>query len=183
MKRSLASFIILGLWIFVCSYWYVCGMKDLCNVVAVPAGAVPVVLEMPVEEVVEPVQTPEPEPVKEPAPEPLILREVYFIFNTTLIKNLDDLDLNVRDAKEYLQNNQDAMIYLTGHTCDLGEEIKNYSLGIKRAEIVKEYMVDHGVEEKFIIDSKANNAPKNSNDPEIDRMYNRRVETIVKIPD
>lgn len=185
MKRIFATIIVLGLWMWFCSYWYVCGVKNLCPQTETPPGSVPIVLPTP-----EPEPTPEPiiEPVQEPVienkPEPLVLDDVYFIFNTTLIKNLSILDDDITKIKQYINSNETAMIYMTGHTCDQGTEKKNFDLGLKRAETVRDYMKANGIsEEKIILDSKGSDDPKNSNNDDVDRMYNRRVNVLVKVPE
>ena len=186
MKRALASIIVLGVWILFCSYWYVCGVKNMCQPRTVPAGGVPIVIAPPVveEKAPEPEPIPEPEPTPAPEPvQPLIVKDIYFIFNTTLIKNLSDLDSNIIAIRDYMGKNPGSMVYLTGHTCDLGVEKKNYGLGIKRAEAVKNYMINNGVPDKVVIDSKGNDAPKDQDSVDAGRMHNRRVETTVKIPD
>ncbi len=184
MKRALASVIVLGLWMWFCSYWYVCGVKDLCEEKEVPAGGIVMVVDPPVME--EKIPEPEPEPVvkEEPRPEPLALSEVYFIFNTTLIKNLSVLDRNIKSILRYVEENPTAMVYLTGHTCNVGPERNNFNLGIKRAEAVRDYMNNNGVIGKVVImDSKGSESPKSEGETDVDRMQNRRVEIVVKVPE
>jgi len=73
---------------------------------------------------------------------------------------------------------------VAGHTCDQGTEKKNFDLGLKRAETVREYLVSNGIsEEKVVLDSKGSDDPKNNNNDDVDRMYNRRVNILVKVPE
>lgn len=181
MKRALASIIVLGIWMWFCSYWYVCGVKGLCEEKEVPAGGIVMDVEPPIVE--EKILEPEPEPVviEKPKPEPLVLKKVYFVFNTTLIKNLSALDSNIKPILDYIEENPESMVYLTGHTCDIGAERNNFGLGIKRGEAVRDYLMENGVPDKLIIiDSKGSESPGSDGDTDTDRMYNRRVEVIVK---
>jgi OOP family OmpA-OmpF porin len=81
-----------------------------------------------------------------------------------------------------LKNNPEIEIELSGHTDNTGSAKLNVELSQKRADRVKEYLIDKGIVEKRI-DSKGYGGarPIASNKSEKTRRLNRRVEfTIIK---
>jgi len=163
-------------------YWFVCGVKNLCEEPQV------VKVEMPLPP---PPPPPPPEPKPEPTPPPpepeveiegpLVLPDVYFIFDRDIVKNVDELMTITQEAMEYLTRHPDSKIYITGHTCNTGDEQHNYDLGLVRAEAVKKYMITQGVsEDRIIIKSMGASEPKIPNESQEDKMENRRVHIIVK---
>ena len=176
MRRFFWGLIILILWNTICVYWFVCGLKGLCEQPVAPK----VKIEVP------PIPTPEikPEPVPEPEVEvktPLVLPDIYFIFGREIVKNMDELMAVTKSAIEYLSQNPESKVYITGYTCNTGTEEHNFDLGFLRAETVKQYMISKGVtEDRFIIASKGPREPKVPNDTQEDKMENRRVHITVK---
>lgn len=66
---------------------------------------------------------------------------------------------------------------LAGHTCDLGDDAYNMDLSRKRAESVKAYLVESGVaEDRLVTTGYGETAPMVSNDSDVTREKNRRVE-------
>lgn len=78
--------------------------------------------------------------------------------------------------------NPDLKIYVEGHTNDEGNtEEENYQLGRRRAWVIKKLIWDKGVDPmRIITSSQGSLAPVNTNDTEVDKAYNRRVEVTVK---
>ncbi|WP_303312543.1 OmpA family protein [Hymenobacter sp. BT730] len=68
-------------------------------------------------------------------------------------------------------------IELRGHTDNVGDPTKNITLSEQRVEVVKSYLVDHGIAETRITGIGLGGAePRASNDQEATRQLNRRVE-------
>jgi outer membrane protein OmpA-like peptidoglycan-associated protein len=95
------------------------------------------------EPIPEPAPTPPPPP---PAPEPvkIILEDIHFDFDmATLTKAaLEILDSNIKILKE----NPGVNVQIEGHTCAHGPEDYNMALGERRANAVKEYLENQGIE-------------------------------------
>ncbi len=85
-------------------------------------------------------------------------------------------------AKAYLDRNPKATMTIIGHTCDLGADDMNMSLGRRRAKAAREYMKKLGADRKRVkVASKGETAPAYPNDAEPNRSKNRRIN--VKIID
>lgn len=68
-------------------------------------------------------------------------------------------------------------VSLVGHTDNKGEEASNQKLGLRRAQVVKDYLVRRGVPASQIsVDSKGETQPVASNDTDEGRQENRRTE-------
>lgn len=82
---------------------------------------------------------------------------------------LNDVAIRVNKSGENIQ--------LTGHTDNVDSEAFNYKLGLRRANIVKEYLLSKGVDvSKIKVQSKGETKPIASNDTEDGRAQNRRTE-------
>lgn len=68
-------------------------------------------------------------------------------------------------------------IQITGFTCDLGEAAYNQDLGMRRAEVVKEYFVSRGIDpSRIMVKSFGEDKPAVPNTNPRNRALNRRVE-------
>lgn len=82
---------------------------------------------------------------------------------------------------ESLLKYKDLNIELLGHTCNKGYKSVNNRIGLRRAETVKAYLVERGIDENRITtSSKGENEPKILQPTLEERKQNRRVEFIVK---
>ncbi len=69
-----------------------------------------------------------------------------------------------------------TVIEIGGHTDNVGDDESNLVLSKKRAESVKSFFVENGIEEsRFTIKGYGDSAPKESNDTESGRFQNRRI--------
>lgn len=81
----------------------------------------------------------------------------------------------------YLDKAEDGKLVATGHTDNTGNAQSNITLGLSRAETIKNYFVKNGiVSNKIITDSKGPNAPIDDNNTPEGRYNNRRVEITIK---
>ena len=77
-------------------------------------------------------------------------------------------------------DNPELKIQLIGHTDNVGSEKFNLKLSQYRAQTMKDYLVDAGVEESRIITGgKGMREPLNDNSTEEKRALNRRVELTI----
>jgi outer membrane protein OmpA-like peptidoglycan-associated protein len=71
-------------------------------------------------------------------------------------------------------------VLVEGHACDLGSPEYNMALGLRRAEVVKQYMIEHGIDAARICTrSYGDTEPAVPNDSDLNRKLNRRVNFIV----
>lgn len=99
---------------------------------------------------------------------------VKFAFDRSDINEKEQSILN-KVAAELLGNNM--KVKLVGHTDNIGTEHYNIELGYLRANSVKEYLVDQGLNKKKVqIDSRGFDFPIESNLTQEGRAENRRVE-------
>jgi len=82
---------------------------------------------------------------------------------------------------QYLQANRQREIIIEGHTDSLGNENTNKRLSLQRAETVKTFLTQNGIETDRI-ESRGfgEEAPIASNTTNAGRKLNRRVEVIIK---
>lgn len=113
--------------------------------------------------------------VKTDKAQSVVLQGVTFEFNS------DRLTANARDilvrASEALKGQQDLKVELAGHTDSVGSADYNQKLSQKRAEAVRNYLIDLGVApSRLIARGYGETKPIRSNDTEDGRERNRRVE-------
>jgi outer membrane protein OmpA-like peptidoglycan-associated protein len=105
------------------------------------------------------------------------LPNVQFFTNSSVLipsskKDLEKLAL-------YLLENQKIKTQIIGHTDNIGEEYKNVVLSQRRADAVKNFLIDSGISSNRIkAIGKGSSEPKAPNDTEEGRLMNRRVEVI-----
>jgi OOP family OmpA-OmpF porin len=125
-----------------------------------------------------------PPPPPAPAPKPVIIEKgrqtlnVEFDFDKSTIKKgyYKDIDNLVKVMKDY----PDLNVVIEGHTDSVGTAAYNKKLSQRRAEAIKKYMVESGIDtnrlkaQGFGMDN-----PIASNKTEEGRQQNRRVEAAV----
>lgn len=121
-------------------------------------------------------------PVSPPFPPDFGPRETpVFVFNNVLFdlnkavlrsEGKAAADVVINEMKKYLQDT----LEIEGHACDLGTDAYNLSLGQKRADAVKAYMVESGIAPSRIqTKSLGATAPTMPNTSEEYRKLNRRA--------
>lgn len=110
----------------------------------------------------------------------LELKPIYFVQSKDEILPASKIILD--NWVVFLQQKTDAVIYVKGHTDDLGAADKNQELSEKRAKLVAEYLVEHGLDENRIQTRAYGSTQPIFVNPasEKDRAMNRRVEIRVK---
>jgi outer membrane protein OmpA-like peptidoglycan-associated protein len=168
-----------------------CDDEDLWKgaVIGAPVGAVVCALLGhvfldPAPEIEEPPPPPPlPPPTPEPTPEPvvkrrIVLRGVNFDFDRADIR--PDSRPILDQAVEILRENPGVLVVAEGHTDAMGTDEYNLVLSIRRAEAVFRYLVNRGIApERVRVEGFGESRPVASNDTEIGRAQNRRVELRV----
>jgi outer membrane protein OmpA-like peptidoglycan-associated protein len=107
------------------------------------------------------------------------LKDVLFERGTAslLPESNNELDLVV----SFLKANAAIKIELTGHTDNRGVHNDNVKLSLERANTVKQYLIENGIDAKRLTSKGYGGLkPIASNDTEETRRLNRRVEFIIK---
>ena len=136
--------------------------------------------------VVAPAPAPAPAPLAAPAPAPepvpapptkLVLTGLNFDFDKSAIRpeEFEVMDKNVAALKEW----GDVNVEVAGHTDSRGSERYNLGLSMRRAEAVRNYLVDKGISaERLTVKAYGESQPVADNATEEGRFQNRRVELI-----
>lgn len=115
--------------------------------------------------------------------EPIPTDDIESIVQFDLDKNdlkkiyLPDIDRKIAILKKY----PEVKMTLIGHTDNSGSENYNYELGLRRAQAIKEYMVQRGISpDRLSVESKGDLQPIVPNDTADNRYKNRRVEFKIR---
>jgi len=104
-----------------------------------------------------------------------VVDEAYFDFDKVVIKptGFDFLDKVV----DVLNSRPDLSVEIQGHTDSIGSKAYNDALSLRRAEAVKSYLIDRGIEEnRLSCEGFGFSKPVESNKTDKGRAMNRRVE-------
>lgn len=105
------------------------------------------------------------------------LNSIKFDFDTTKISN--DIKRDIENIVKQMKNNPQMKVEIEGYTDNVGEEEYNRKLSLRRANKVKEYLIEYGISADRITTSGYGEAnPITSNDTKRGRMINRRVEFV-----
>ncbi|WP_025762796.1 OmpA family protein [Dyadobacter tibetensis] len=107
--------------------------------------------------------------------------DLYFSTGSSqYIRNADNESF-VEHAMAYLKDHPDKKLLLIGHTDNTGNEASNLSLSRRRAEAVKQVLVQRGMaREQIAIEGKGQQQPKADNNTPRGRSINRRCSIIVQ---
>ena len=125
-----------------------------------------------------------PKPVEKPKVTRTIpvLNDVLFDFDKAVVKpegkKATDKVIGI------MSENKGDVVVIEGHTCDLGASDYNMALGQRRADSLKTYMKDKGIDAARIATiSKGEDAPAVPNDGPENRKLNRRAVFKLTIKD
>jgi outer membrane protein OmpA-like peptidoglycan-associated protein len=135
-----------------------------------------------------PLPTPVPVPpvaVTEPLPPPtrkkIVLRSVYFEFDRSNIRG--DAAPVLDEAAGLLRDEGEINVVAEGHTDSIGSDAYNMSLGNRRANSVRAYLINKGIEPRRLrTETYGESRPVTTNDTAEGRAQNRRVELRVEQP-
>ena len=108
----------------------------------------------------------------------LVLQNIQFEYNSSALTA--DSQTGIQILADFLKRNPDLKVELAGHTDDVGSEKYNLKLSADRADVVRQALVDNGIEEKRLT-AKGYGATKPlvPNDSDEHRAMNRRTEMII----
>ncbi|MBI5092796.1 MAG: OmpA family protein [Candidatus Hydrogenedentes bacterium] len=122
-------------------------------------------------------QPPAATPPATPARKFVVLNNVLFDFDKSVLKpeGKAEVDKLVAELKKYPKDT----VQVVGHTCDLGSDAYNQALGQRRADAVQKYIVEQGIDKARVSTaSKGETAPAVKNDSAANRKLNRRAEFV-----
>jgi len=102
----------------------------------------------------------------------------WFDFDSYEITNANNV--NTKELSDILKANPDILLIFVGYTCNIGTQVINIKLGMKRVESVIQKFLEQGVPESQLIgESKGYDQPLVPNTSAENRALNRRVEIKV----
>jgi OOP family OmpA-OmpF porin len=108
----------------------------------------------------------------------LIIYGITFDFDSSQIS--EGSKIKLQRAVENLKNNPYIKVRIEGHTCSIGAADYNMWLSERRAQSVKDHLVSQGIAaHRMEIKGLGETDPIASNDTEVGRKKNRRVEFVV----
>jgi outer membrane protein OmpA-like peptidoglycan-associated protein len=109
----------------------------------------------------------------------VVLRGVNFEFNkATLTKYSERILWKAHNA---MVANSDVRVVITGYTDNVGSQKYNQALSLKRAQAVKNWLVEKGIaSDRMRTVGRGENEPVASNETEEGRLENRRIEFYVE---
>jgi OmpA-OmpF porin, OOP family len=136
-----------------------------------------------------PVQAPVPAPALAPAPAEIqrpAMREKVYQFSVEFDFNKADLrpryDSQLKKAAELMNSSAKATARIEGHTDNIGKKRPNLALSLKRANSVKNKLVEYGVDpSKVTTTGHGFQKPLAKNSTEEGRQRNRRTVTIITV--
>jgi len=141
------------------------------------------------EEPKKPVEQPKPKPVEQPKPvatptvvidnedEAITLGATTFKYNA--YDFTDEAKANLDVLANYMKLHKKSTITVEGHTDSIGSAAANQDISEKRANAVKNYLVDSGIDEKRITTKGyGKTKPIATNKTREGRAKNRRIEIV-----
>jgi hypothetical protein len=101
---------------------------------------------------------------------------INFKFGTSEIVGADPIPV-LEEVARIMNEHPDVQVEIDGHTDNIGSDDANMALGLKRAQSVKQYLVNKGISgDRLITKSFGESKPIDTNDTELGRARNRRIE-------
>ena len=104
--------------------------------------------------------------------------KLLFDFDKAVVR--DEYKARLGEAKKVFDAHPDMTVQIVGHTCDMGPESYNQGLSERRAQAVRDFLVNEvGVDpNRLSVSGHGETKPAYPNDTEANRQKNRRVEFI-----
>ena len=107
-----------------------------------------------------------------------MLRDLNFEFNSSALT--EDSYIGIQVLADFLSRNPELRVELAGHTDDVGSEAYNQKLSSDRAEIVRQALIDKGIEaNRLTAKGYGSTKPLVPNDCDGNRAMNRRTELVI----
>lgn len=108
----------------------------------------------------------------------VVLQNIQFEFNSSSLT--EDSRAGISMLVDFLRRNPELKVELAGHTDDVGSASYNKKLSADRAEVVRQSLVDNGIEEsRLTAKGYGSTKPLAPNDSEEHHAMNRRTEMII----
>ncbi|MDW7691800.1 OmpA family protein [Flammeovirgaceae bacterium SG7u.111] len=186
MRTLIIGFVCFLAWTSLSSYLYMCKVKNNCLENVLEANTI-----LPIEKKIAPESI---EPIKETEEEitletntlaPMRLEPMNVYYN--LAGSSLELDYNEMEyfdhLVKYMKENPGQKVSLVGYTCDLGDTDNNIALAKKRAEFLRDLLINKGIDStSLIVISGGESNPLSPNTDEASRTLNRRVEIRLQQP-
>jgi len=110
--------------------------------------------------------------------EKTILKNIFFDFASA--KLLDESKVELQQLNQFLRDNPDVKIQITGHTDNIGRQTYNLELSRDRARAVANYLLSEGIPmSRVSYRGLGASEPVAGNDTEEGRTKNRRTELLI----
>jgi outer membrane protein OmpA-like peptidoglycan-associated protein len=107
------------------------------------------------------------------------LAYINFKFGTAEISGADPIPV-LEEVARIMKERPGMKVKITGHTDNVGSDQANMALSMRRAQAVKTYLVTKGVEDaRLITEGLGESNPIDTNDSDVGRARNRRIEFSV----
>jgi outer membrane protein OmpA-like peptidoglycan-associated protein len=104
---------------------------------------------------------------------------LFFHFEQAKLKSGEESKLS--KILEYIKDNPNDLLYVSGHTDVTGTISVNENLGLRRAEMLAKKLKELGVpKDRIIVENHADKLPLSKNGTKLGREINRRVDLIIK---
>jgi len=180
MRQLIFSLVLLVFWIAGSSWWYVCKVRCDCKTTTEAPALVrdTSVVESQTAEQALMAAVDEAKTFVNGAG----IRKGFFESSSAVGDMSSVSDEYIKNLKLVLENNPSAKIEVTGHTDKTGKDWFNNKLGLQRAEFVRLYLVNAGINaDQIVTVSKGSSEPAEPNNTREGRAANRRTEIKVII--
>jgi len=107
------------------------------------------------------------------------LAHINFKFGTAEISGADPIPV-LEEVVRIMKDNPTIRVEIQGHTDNIGSDTANQELSERRAEAIKKYLTDRGIEaSRLETRGFGETRPIDSNDTDLGRARNRRIEFVV----
>ncbi|MDR1973065.1 MAG: OmpA family protein [Bacteroidales bacterium] len=112
------------------------------------------------------------------AGEKIVLNNVFFAIDKADLRDESFVELD--KLVDFLKNNPDVRIEISGHTDNTGGEMRNQTLSQERAKAVVDYLAGKGIDTNRMVSiGYGSSKPVANNDTEDNRALNRRTEVKI----
>ena len=110
--------------------------------------------------------------------EKVILKNIFFDFASA--KLLDESKAELQQLTQFLRDNPEVKVQITGHTDNIGRQAYNLELSQDRARAVANYLLNDGIAmSRVSYKGLGSSEPIAENDTEEGRAQNRRTELLI----
>ncbi|MCF8362185.1 MAG: OmpA family protein [Prolixibacteraceae bacterium] len=183
MKILIIGLLAFSMWSALATHLYVCKILGLCNEPETNQTFEASLLEAMAEDTLEvtiandtlEIGLLQEQPV---APEDHI---VHFEFDKSEFHPDSFTDKYLDESMNYLKQDTQALLSITGHTDAIGSKVYNQALGYRRAQSMQHYFESNGVRpDRITLQSQGEEEPVDDNNTVAGRANNRRTEITIK---